>query len=179
MTELEWSERQYGFGEGAEIHSAENQKWQVTATGGKTVTITFAQFANKHFLKPSRKGLTPAQKAKNLWSKRSRSGEDLKAHHRLKYGAATKVNTVIDLSAVDLHTVVQKFATALLASKAATKDRWKKDEKRALTVDLGVARCLIFTNADGNTRRLAGTSVTFTASKSGDGDVYTVFHLGS
>jgi hypothetical protein len=167
---LEWTMRQYGVG--GETHAAENQKWEVIIANGKKVEINFAQFANKHFLKPSSKGLKPEQKATRLWEKRSRTSDNLKAHHRMKYGAATPASTVIDLSKIELRTVVKKFAEALMA------ERFRREEEKTVHVDLGVPRCLIITNPERDAFRPAGADIYFKASKNqGSGNSFKVWHL--
>jgi len=176
--EFLWATRNYGT-EGQ--HSAPDQKWEVTVSGGRTVAINFALFANKHLLKPSSDpNVTQEQKAAKLRLKRARAPEVAKVHHKQKYGDVAHTNTAIDLSKIDLKTVVEKFAQALVAAQAAA-GRWKPGDKKSVTVDLGTPRCIILATA----RRTAvenASKVTVTAAKgdtSSDGKrfSFTVFHL--
>lgn len=132
--ELTWATRNYGT-EGQ--HSAPDQKWEVTVSGDRTVAINFALFANKHLLKPSSDpNVTQEQKAAKLRLKRARAPEVAKVHHKQKYGDVAHTNTAIDLSKIELKTVVEKFAQALVAAQAAA-GRWKPGDKKSVTVDLG------------------------------------------
>jgi len=104
------------------------QAWQVTATAGKTVYLKFDDNVfRKHFLLVSKKSKSSAEKAENKARKRFLTTKqsfdegliEKKAQGLLqkRYGIGGSSTGVVDLSVLDLKTVLAQMGQTLLDAK--------------------------------------------------------------
>ena len=180
--------------DGSIRHINSVQEWSVKSLGGKAIKLQLAgfrkngernTFAMKHLMVPSKKGHAGTLKAENPHG--GAKPMDRYTQTRAdKYGKAAKVsatktsasNSVIDLSLVNLNTVLTKIAAALGAAD------WSLWEEEHVTVDFGVG-CVRKIQADwagvGNafviTHHAPASSMPMTGMRVAE-DSYEVYHLG-